>query len=268
MQNPGPIILRPHGATWELLVTVKYGVNEPKGNGEVTYVGLDIGETALVTGCALTHGSPTALFVCDGGRAKQLRKELFTTLKRLQERDAAAWRIDERFAYFQSALTDIVEKASRRAVEYAAQYENPVIMMEDLSYIRERLDYSRYMNRRLHSWAFARLQGRIEEKAAEAGIAVTYVNPAYTSQVCHACRYVGQRNSQAVFRCLNAACHISTFQADINAAANIARQANPWGESVPLDQAGRDDSPQDGRSCDTATTPRAQSRNADDAHGR
>ena len=28
------------------------------------------------------------------------------------------------------------------------------------------------MNRRLHSWAFARLQGRIEDKATEAGIPV------------------------------------------------------------------------------------------------
>ena len=266
--DPGPIILRQRGATWELLVTVKYDVDEPKGDGEITYVGLDIGETALVTGCALTRGSPTAPFVCDGGRAKQLRKEMFTTLKRLQERDAAAWRINERFTYFQNTLTNIVEKASRRAVEYATQYHNPVIVMEELSYIRERLDYSRYMNRRLHSWAFARLQGRIEEKAADAGIVIKYVNPAYTSQVCHACRHMGRRDSQAVFRCPNEACHISTFQADINAAANIARRANPWGESVPLDQAGRNDSPQDGRGCDTATTPRVQSRDADDAHGR
>jgi len=140
--------------------------------------------------------------------------------------------------------------------------------MEDLSYIRERLDYSRYMNRRLHSWAFARLQGRIDEKATDAGIAVTYVNSAYTSQICHACGHVGRRDSQAEFRCSNEHCHVSTFQADINAAANIARRANPWGESVPLDKAERDDSPRDGRGCDTATTPRAQSREADDAHGR
>jgi len=59
--------------------------------------------------------------------------------------------------------------------------------MEDLTYIRERLDYGKYMNRRLHSWAFARLQGRIEDKATEAGIPVEYVNPAYTSQTCHSC---------------------------------------------------------------------------------
>lgn len=50
---------------------------------------------------------------------------MFTTLRRLQERDAE-WRVDERFNHYQNALTDIVEKASREAVEYARQFENPV----------------------------------------------------------------------------------------------------------------------------------------------
>lgn len=47
--------------------------------------------------------------------------------------------------------------------------------------IRESLDYGEYMNHRLHSLAFARLQGRIKDKATEAGIPVEYVNPEYTS---------------------------------------------------------------------------------------
>jgi len=111
------------------------------------------------------------------------------------------------------------------------------------------------MNRRLHSWAFARLQGRIEDKATEADIPVEYVNPAYTSKTCHSCHRIGRRDSQVEFRCPNHNCHVSTFQADINASANIARRIDPWGESVPLDKAERDDSPRDGRGCDTATTP-------------
>jgi len=117
---------------------------------------------------------------------------MHTTLKRLQERDASEWRIEDRFSHYQNALTDIVEKASRQAVEYAKQFENPVLVMEDLTYIRERLDYGKYMNRRLHSWAFARLQGRIEDKAREADIPVEYVNPAYTSQTCHSCHRIGR----------------------------------------------------------------------------
>jgi len=127
-----------------------------------------------------------------------------------------------------------------------------------LAYIRESLDYGKYMNRRLHSWAFARLQGRIEDKAKDAGIPVRYVHPQYTSKTCHSCKYIGYRPRQAEFKCKNPECHVSTFQADINASANIARRVDPWGESLPWKQAG-DDSPQDGSRCDTATTQCEQS---------
>ena len=224
----------------------------------MTHIGLDIGETALITGCALKDGSPTGPFVCDGSRAKHLRKEMHTTLKRLQDRDAAEWRMDERFDHYQNALTDIVEKASRQAVEYARQFEKPVLVMENLTYIREELDYGAYMNRRLHAWAFARLQNRVEDKAREAGIPVEYVRPEYTSQTCHACGHIGNRAAQATFRCTNDECHITEFQGDINGAINVAQRADPWGESVPLKPAGND-SPRDGSACDSTTTHRETS---------
>jgi IS605 OrfB family transposase len=257
--HTGQIHVQKTRQNWVLHVTVEFPIEVSTMDDDSTHIGLDIGETALITGCALEDGSPTDPFVCDGRQARHLRKEMYTILKRLQERDASKWRLTERFDYYQNRLTDIVEKASRRAVEYATQYETPVLVMEDLAYIRERLDYGRYMNRRLHSWAFAKLQQRIEDKATESDIPIEYVNPAYTSQTCHACHRIGRRDSQAEFRCPYEDCHVSLFQADINAAANIARRANPWGESVPLDKAGRDDSPRDGSGCDTAMTPREQS---------
>ena len=225
---------------------------------DVTHIGLDIGESSLIMGCALTDGSPTRPFVCDGGRAKHLRKEMHTTLKRLQERDAAEWRIDERFDHYQNALTDIIEKASRKAVEYARQFEKPVLVLEDLTYIRESLDCGKFMNRRLHAWAFARLQDRIEDKAAEAGIPTMYVNAAYTSQTCHECGHIGYRDSGGEFHCTYEKCHITTFEGDVNGAINIAQRADPWGESVPLKPAG-DDSPRDGSACDSTTTHTEQS---------
>ncbi|WP_049967037.1 RNA-guided endonuclease TnpB family protein [Natrinema thermotolerans] len=245
--------------TWTLHVTIEYTIKEPDASDDPTYVGFDIGESALITGCALKRDTPTTPLLIDGGRARHLRKEMHTTLKRLQERDAAEWRLDERFDHYQNALTDIVEKASREVVEYARQFDDPVIVLEDLSYIRERLDYGAYMNRRLHAWAFARLQGRIEDKALEAGIPVEYVQPAYTSQTCHACGHIGRRDEQAEFQCTNDECHISTFQADINAAANIARRVDPWGESVPW-KPERDDTPRNGSPSDRATERREASR--------
>ncbi|GAA0253824.1 RNA-guided endonuclease InsQ/TnpB family protein [Haladaptatus pallidirubidus] len=249
----GEIRLQKHRKNWVLHVTVEYSIDEPSTDGDTTPIGLDIGETALITGCALKRGTPTRPILWSGKRAKHLRKEMSTTLQRLQKRNAE-WRIDERFGYYQNALTDIVEKASREVVEYATGFENPIIVMEDLTYIRERLDYGKYMNRRLHAWAFARLQGRIEDKARDAGIPVEYVNSAYTSQTCHECGHIGKRGSQAEFRCTNEECHVSTFQADISAAASIAQRVDPWGESCTWKTCD-DDSPRDGSGCDTAVRP-------------
>ncbi|WP_336360149.1 transposase [Haladaptatus sp. ZSTT2] len=255
----GELRLQKHRKTWTLHVTVEY---ELKNTSELpenpTRVGFDIGESMLVTGCALQHNTPTKPLLINGKEAKRIRKEMFTTLKRLQERDASEWRVEERFSYYQNRLTDLIEKASRESVEYARQFENPVIVMEDLAYIRESLDYGKYMNRRLHSWAFARLQGRIEDKAKDAGIPVRYVHPQYTSKTCHSCKHIGYRPRQAEFTCKNPECHVSTFQADINASANIARRVDPWGGRLPWKQAG-DDSPQDGSGCDTATVHRETS---------
>ncbi|WP_135824604.1 RNA-guided endonuclease TnpB family protein [Halorussus ruber] len=259
--SAGDLTLQQNRTTWTLHVTVEFPVESPDyspTDGDVTHIGLDIGESALITGCALKDGLPTDPFVWNGGRARQLRNEMHTTLKRLQEREASEWRRDDRFDYYQNALTDIVEKASRAAVDYALDYQNPVLVMEDLAYIRENLDYGKYMNRRLHNWAFARLQGRVEDKAREAGIPVEYVRPEYTSQTCHSCQRLGRRDSQAEFRCPNDECHVSTFQADINAAANIARRIYPWGETCPLNPDGND-SPRDGSGSDTATTHRETS---------
>ncbi|WP_458210927.1 RNA-guided endonuclease TnpB family protein [Haladaptatus sp. NG-SE-30] len=253
----GEFRLQEHRTNWVLDVTVEYEVVEPEVPDDPTPIGFDIGESKLLAGCACQDDTPTQPMLFDGGQARQLRKEMFTTLRRLQERDAD-WRIDERFNHYQNALTDIVEKASRRAVEYARQFDDPVIVLEDLSYIREHLDYGTFMNRRLHAWAFARLAGRIEDKARDAGIPVRFVNPAYTSQTCHACDHLGSRNVQAVFRCTNSDCWVAEYQGDINAAANIAGRLDPWGESLPLKSAG-DDSPRDGSACDSTTGHRTPS---------
>jgi putative transposase len=133
----------------------------------------------------------------------------------------------------------------------------PVVVLEALSYIRDDLDYGEWMNRRLHAWAFARLQERIEDKAREAGIPVEYIRPEYTSQTCHECGHVGYRDGDE-FQCQNEECWVSEYHADINAAVNIADRHDPWGESLPLKPAG-DDISRDGSACDSAATPTEQS---------
>ncbi len=248
----GEFRLIENNSSWTLHVTVEFEVPDEPEPDDATPVGFDIGESTLLAGCAFKGDDPVTPFLYDGSNTRRLRKEMHTTLGRLQRRDASEWRIDERFEYFQNALTDIIETATRRAIEYAQRFDDPVIVMEDLSYIREDLDYGKFMNRRLHAWAFARLQERIEDKAREVGIHVTYVDSYYTSQTCHVCDHVGTRSGQAGFHCTNDECWVSEYQADVNAAYNIGQRYNPWGESLPV-KSGGDDIPRDGSACDSTT---------------
>jgi IS605 OrfB family transposase len=105
---------------------------------------------------------------------------------------------------------------SLRADEY--------VVLEDLTHIRQRAKQRKEYRNRFHAWAFAKLQALIAYKCAERGIAVVYVDPAYTSQRCPRCGTIAKRNrrSQALFRCVHCG-----FQhnADAVAATNLREQA-------------------------------------------
>ena len=137
-----------------------------------------------------------------------------------------------------------------------------MIVLEDLSYIREHLDYGKWMNRRLHNWAFARLTGRIEDKARDEGIPCSVREPGvHQSQTCHACGHLGSRSSQAA--CSDAQtseCWVTEYQADINASVPTSHgRLNPWGERCAL-KPHTDDSPRDGSASDSTTGHREPSR--------
>ena len=73
----------------------------------------------------------------------------------------------------------------------------------------------------LKRWSYYDLQTKIEQKAAEAGIAVKKINPQYTSQRCSKCGFIDKENrkKQKDFKCLS--CGYAA-NADYNAAKNIA----------------------------------------------
>ncbi|GAA2356827.1 hypothetical protein GCM10010404_06780 [Nonomuraea africana] len=77
----------------------------------------------------------------------------------------------------------------------------------------------------------------IAYKAARAGVAVVYVDPAYTSQACSTCGHVDKKNrpDQETFLCTS--CGFAEH-ADVNAARNIAsRGVAGWAVSHAADDA-------------------------------
>ncbi|MFT0812425.1 RNA-guided endonuclease InsQ/TnpB family protein [Synechococcus sp. OH20] len=117
------------------------------------------------------------------------------------------------------------------------------IALEDLTGIRERTNQqprSKTERRRANSeaygplarGAFYQLRQFVHYKAARAGVKVVVVPPAYSSQTCHRCLWLGQREGKH-FRCVNPACGWEG-DADLNG-ANIAllgvavnRPRGPW----------------------------------------
>ncbi|MEJ5269858.1 MAG: transposase [Hydrogenophilus sp.] len=85
------------------------------------------------------------------------------------------------------------------------------------------------MRARLHRWAWRQLQTFIEYKAKACGIAVEYVEPAYTSQTCSSCGGLGQRSKHR-FECPH--CGLRAHS-DLNASRNLAR----IGSGAPLPRA-------------------------------
>ena len=59
--------------------------------------------------------------------------------------------------------------------------------MEDLTNIRNSINFGKRWNRRLHGWGFRTLQSMIEYKVNHCSIPVYYCHPALTSQTCAKC---------------------------------------------------------------------------------
>jgi len=69
--------------------------------------------------------------------------------------------------------------------------------------IRERSNQqprSKTERRRSNSWAFFQLRQFIAYKAIRTGVLLVLVNPPYTSQTCHCCHRIGERQGKC-FRC-------------------------------------------------------------------
>jgi IS605 OrfB family transposase len=198
-------------------------INGP-GTGQV--VGIDRGvavSAALSTGEKL---SVPGLRDTEAGRLRRLQRSLARAKPGSNRRARVKTAIAGLKARETDRRKDWVEKTSTRL---AAEYD--LIRVEDLK-IKNMVRSARGtltapgtnvrakagLNRSIHAAGWGLLVTRLEQKAPGR---VEKVDPAYTSQMCHACGHCAadSRESQAVFRC-RACGHAD--HADVNAAKNIA----------------------------------------------
>ena len=191
---------------WYCTFTVKYDAE----TGDETAIGVDIGHNHLLAADAESGES----MLVSGREAKYVRRKYRSLRDSLQEAGAlcARNRVGNKE---ERRIRDLNHKASRRLIDWAEQFENPVLKVEDLEGIREGSDW-----RGVHSWYFHQLQDFITYKAEQAGIRVEAVDPFATSQRCSACRAEGTRDGNH-FSCPGCG---RGRHADLNAAENVRQR--------------------------------------------
>jgi putative transposase len=116
-----------------------------------------------------------------------------------------------------------------KQIVQSALVKNAVLAIEDLTGIRERTNTkprNKTERRRSNSWAFHQLRVFILYKSLRAGVWVWIIPPAYTSQTCHQCLHIGNRQGKS-FKCINEACG---WQGDAD--ENGSKVIKLWGCSV------------------------------------
>ncbi len=180
---------------YELHVSVTHETAEVADKQDATtFVGVDVNEDCVGL-AAVTEETVVDSFVIEYPEVKRQRHEFFTIRKRMQSMGQTSLEREMRGCERQFVHNQL-HQVSRRVVDWAQQFENPVIVFEDLKDMRDDIDYGTRMNRRLHSLPFAQLQEFVCYKPAWCGIPSETIDPEYTSQECLACGHTARANRQ------------------------------------------------------------------------
>ena len=120
----------------------------------------------------------------DGGELLWGQNHYFRVRRSLQDKDTRAAKqtlrqVSGRETRF---VLDRLHTISRRLVEEARSHDCSYIAVERLTHIRDRIDHrTDRIKRQMHNWAFRELQEMVAYKAAEYGISVEDVTPAFSS---------------------------------------------------------------------------------------
>jgi IS605 OrfB family transposase len=203
---------------WYFNLVVESEDTEPITSGSV--MGVDVGENNLA---ATSTGK-----VWGGGELRHRRDRYLALRRRLQSNgsQSAKQKLRQVSGKERRRVAHINHEVSKQIVLEAQQVGASKIVMEDLRHLRSRIQAGQRVKARLHRWAFRQLQTFVEYKAKAAGIAVEYVNPAFTSQTCSCCGALGRRIKHR-FVCDQ--CGLRAH-ADCNASRNLARMG---GTAVP-----------------------------------
>ena len=200
-----------------LYFTVKKEIDIPTPNRSFTPVAVDLGLVNLAVSV-----TPSEVRFFNGGRA-QHKRDRYAKVRRSLGKRKKLKKIKEMQGKEQRYIRDINHKISYAMIEQAKKLGNPVVVLENLKNIRERINFSRKMNRRLHNWNFRQLQDFIQYKAEWEGIPIHHLDAGYTSRTCPRCGDAlrsNRKRSKHIYKC-----HYCGYQLndDLIGAINLSR---------------------------------------------
>ena len=123
----------------------------------------------------------------------------------------------------QSRFQKITNHTIANQLVAKAKDTKAVLVLEDLTGIRDRMTVRKRQRSRHHNWSFGHLRHCLTYKAQRAGVPLILVDPRNSSRTCRrrGCGLVDKRNrrSQAEFSCIRCG---FTCHADLNAARTLA----------------------------------------------
>jgi len=131
----------------------------------------------------------------------------------------ASRRLLKRLSQKRNRMTANINHTISKNIVMNAINSNSAIAIENLKGISKQQNVSKKHRSELHKWSFHQLEEFLEYKAILHGITIIKVDPKYTSQICHKCNTLGNRNREK-FSCSNNLCNYEGHS-DYNASHNI-----------------------------------------------
>ena len=229
--KPGVLRIKRKRGKW--VADVAYTLPEPEPTPAQGIMGVDLGVKVPAVVHVIGKGNR---FFGNGREQRAKRRQFYAWRKQLQHaKKVRAVRKSQ--GKERRWMRDTNHKLSSKIVAHAQAQGVGVIRLERLAGIRQRTARTsggantlkaRKNNRMIATWTFHQLATFIAYKAERAGIAVEWVDPAYTSQICPACFH---RNKMTDRRYVCAECGW-TGHRDAVGAINNSRRTGRRGDSA------------------------------------
>ncbi len=176
---------------WTLHFSYKYETETTETGKEV--VGVDIGEIHPI----VSHdGTDTRIF--NGRYIRSLYRlrnkvlaEFSQAISRCKRHSKRWWKLTrrkwKRIRKIDNQIKDALHKQTTKFVKYCQTKGGGMIILGDLTGIRNHINYGKRVNQKLHQWAFGKIAELITYKAKALGIKVKTIDESYTSQTCPKC---------------------------------------------------------------------------------